>query len=129
MYEPEWDNLGLDMQEERFSTCRFLLFTCVRGMRGYEAVSANLATLRYERACCEALDDYALVSWPIVWRLKYSHEVVGCYMVPVDGVTHSVIPFFQWVQRFVCTLASLGRGGLAASALWRHGTGQISSRN
>jgi hypothetical protein len=109
MYEAEWGDLGLGMAEESLSACMFLLVTCLGGMRGYEAVWTDLATLRYDLAYCEKLEDESAVSWPIVGRFKSNHGVAGCYMVPIAGVTRSGIPFFRWAQRFVCKLGSMGR--------------------
>ena len=109
MFEAEWGDLGLDMPEASISACMFLLVTCLGGMRGYEAVWTDLATLRYDVGYCEDLEDYSAVSWPIVGRFKSNRGVAGCYMVPISGLTQSGFPFFKWTQRFVCKLASVNR--------------------
>ena len=104
MFKAEWNDLGMDIPLESICACVFLLLTCLGGMRGYEAVWTDLATLRYDVAYCESMDDYSAVSWPIVGRFKAHDRVDGCYMIPIAGTTTSGITFFTWTQCFICCL-------------------------
>jgi hypothetical protein len=55
------------------------------------------------------MDNYIVVSWPIVGRFKNHDGQAGCYMIPIAGTTDSGIIFFTWTQRF---LIALGKEGL-----------------
>ena len=109
MYEQEYQELGDNMPFESISACMFLLLTCLGGMRGYEAVWTDLATLRYDVEFCEANEDDSAVAWPIVGRFKAHHGVAGCYMIPIAGTTNSGIPFFKWTQSFINRLGMAGQ--------------------
>ena len=58
---------------------------------------------------CESIEDYSAVAWPIVGRFKAHHGNLGCYMIPIAGTTNSGIKFFDWTQRFINRLGSLGQ--------------------
>ena len=109
MYEAEYQELGDSMPFNSLCSCMFLLVTCLGGMRGYEAVWTDLATLRYDLLYCEELEDYSAVAWPIVGRFKAHGGVAGCYMIPIAGTTNSGITFFKWTQRFVLRACKGGR--------------------
>lgn len=108
MYEVEWQESQFDMSRESIHAVMFLLVTCLGGMRGFEAVWTDLATLRYDLEYCEASEDFSAISWPIVGRFKAHNGIAGCYMIPIAGTTNSGIQFFTWTQRFVCYLARQG---------------------
>ena len=93
MYESEYNELGETMPLNAVCSCMFLLVTCLGGMRGFEAVWTDLATLRYDLTYCESLEDYSAVAWPIVGRFKAHNGIAGCYMIPIAGTTDSGIPF------------------------------------
>ena len=109
MYESEYTQLGHSMPLNAICSCMFLLVTCLGGMRGFEAVWTDLATLRYDLLYCESIEDYSAVAWPIVGRFKAHDGVAGCYMIPIAGTTDSGIRFFRWAQRFVNIISKDGR--------------------
>ena len=109
MYESEYNELGETMPLNAVCSCMFLLVTCLGGMRGFEAVWTDLATLRYDLTYCESLEDYSAVAWPIVGRFKAHNGIAGCYMIPIAGTTDSGIPFFEWAQRFTNIVSKGGR--------------------
>ena len=109
MYEAEYQELEGNMPLNSICACMFLLVTCLGGMRGYEAVWTDLATLRYDLMYCESLEDFSAVAWPIVGRFKAHNGIAGCYMIPIAGTTDSGIPFFTWAQRFVNIVSKNGR--------------------
>lgn len=109
MYEEEYSDLRENMPLESLQSCMFLLLTCLGGMRGYEAVWTDLAALWYDVEYCESLEDFSAVAWPIVGRFKAHHGNLGCYMIPIAGVTNSGIKFFDWTQRFVNRLGDIGK--------------------
>ena len=79
MYEAEYQELEGNMPLNSICACMFLLVTCLGGMRGYEAVWTDLATLRYDLMYCESLEDFSAVAWPIVGRFKAHNGIAGCY--------------------------------------------------
>ena len=52
MYELEWQEHGYSVPMVPIHSVMFLLVTCFRGMRGYEAVWIDLDALRYDTAYC-----------------------------------------------------------------------------
>ena len=52
MYELEWQEHGYSVPMVPIHSVMFLLVTCFRGMRGYEAVWIDLGALRYDTAYC-----------------------------------------------------------------------------
>ena len=48
MYEVEWTELEENISMTSICSVMFLLLTCLRGMRGFEAVWTDLATLHYD---------------------------------------------------------------------------------
>ena len=109
MYEEEYQELGSLIPLNSICSCMFLLLTCLGGMRGFEAVWTDLATLRYDLLYCEELEDFSAVSWPIAGRFKAHGGVAGCYMIPIAGTTDSGIKFFKWAQRFALRVSKGGR--------------------
>ena len=108
-YETEWQNPETEMPLKTLCSCMFLLVSSLGGMRGFEVMWTDLAALRYDLDYCEDSGDMSAVSWPIVGRFKSHNGILGCYMIPIAGVTNSGIRFFRWTQRFVGRLAQLGR--------------------
>jgi hypothetical protein len=108
-YEAEWQDPEREMPLKTLCSCMFLLVASLGGMRGFEVMWTDLAALRYDLDYCEDCGDMSAVSWPIVGRFKSHNGVLGCYMIPIAGVTRSGIRFFLWTQRFVGRLAQLGR--------------------
>ena len=100
MYETEYKELEDAMALNLICSCMVLLLTCLGGMWGYEAVWIDLATLRYNLLYCKSLDDFLAVAWPFVGRFKAHGGFMGCYMIPIAGVTNLGIKFFVWTQQF-----------------------------
>ena len=109
MYQAEYDELRATMSLNSIFSCMFTLLTCLGGMREYEAVWTDLATLRYDLLYCKSLDDFLSVAWPIVGRFKAHGGHAGCYMVPIAGTMNSGINFFTWTQRFTNKVSKDGR--------------------
>lgn len=109
MYEAEWNDPEKEMPLKTLCSCMFLLVSSLGGMRGFEVMWTDLAALRYDLEYCEDIGDTSAVSWPIVGRFKAHNGLLGCYMIPIAGTTNSGIKFFEWTQRFVGRLASMGR--------------------
>ena len=95
MYAAQYSDLGDGMQMNSICSCMFLLLTCLGGMRGYEALWTDLATLRYDLVYCESIEDYSAVAWPIVGRFKAHNGIAGCYLIPIAETTDSGITFFK----------------------------------
>jgi hypothetical protein len=108
-YEEEWNNPEKEMPLKKLCSCMFLLVSSLGGMRGFEVMWTDLAALRYDLEYCEDIGNTSAVSWPIMGHFKAHNGLLCCYMIPIAGKTNLGIKFFEWTQRFVGQLASMGR--------------------
>lgn len=107
-YERDWEQWGYAIKLKTICSCMFLLVSSLGGMRGFEVMWTDLAALRYDLNYCEDISDFTAVSWPVVGRFKAHDGRLGCYMIPIAGLTNSGIKFFEWTQRFVGRLGMEG---------------------
>jgi hypothetical protein len=76
MFEQEWQMIYLEIPLHSLSACMFLLVSSLEGMRGFEVVWTNLASLCYDLSYCKAAKDDTAVSWLIVGCFKAQHGVL-----------------------------------------------------
>jgi hypothetical protein len=62
MFEQEWQTFYLAIPLPSICACMFLLVSSFGGMRGFEVVWTDLATLRYNVSYCESAEDKTAVS-------------------------------------------------------------------
>ena len=107
-YKEEWNNPEKEMPLKTLCSCMFLLVSSLGGMRGFKVMWTDLAALRYDLEYCEDIGNTSAVLWPIVGHFKAHNGLLGCYMILIAGKMNSGIKFFEWNQRFVGRLASMG---------------------
>lgn len=56
----------------------------------------------------ELMEDFMVVSWPIISRFKGHDGRLGCYMIPTTGEIDSGIKFFKLTLRFMVQLEKEG---------------------
>ena len=104
MYELECQEHGYSVPMVSIYSVMFLIATCLGGMRGYEAVWADLDAIRYDVTHCLNHEDESAVTWHTLGRFNVQDEVLDYFIIPIAKTAIYDIKFFLWTQRFLCRL-------------------------